>query len=337
MDLSKSLHIVRLDGIHTPDPIFSPSFTHTYVSYPSVPFSTPTVISHLTSPKPANIAITTRVPITEETLQACPDLKLIAVLAIGTDMIDLAACKKYGVTVCNVPAASVESVAEHAIALFFAARRKVVRMHGLTVGGAEWGKTGSLKGEFGECPGTCREEVVGIVGGGELGNRVATICRALGSKVQFAERKNSSSIREGRISFTECLKTSTTIFLTLPLSPESLNLISAPEFALMRQDSLLINVARGGIVDETALVQALTTKEIHAAATDVYIEEPAGMDNVLVRTANEWREEGNELDGRLILSPHIAWWAKSSIEKLRRTVGENIEAWARGESQNLVL
>lgn len=170
-----------------------------------------------------------------------------------------------------------------------------------------------------------------------LGNRVATICRALGSKVQFAERKNSSSIREGRISFTECLKTSTTIFLTLPLSPESLNLISAPEFALMRQDSLLINVARGGIVDETALVQALTTKEIHAAATDVYIEEPAGMDNVLVRTANEWREEGNELDGRLILSPHIAWWAKSSIEKLRRTVGENIEAWARGESQNLVL
>ncbi|KAH9213686.1 D-isomer specific 2-hydroxyacid dehydrogenase [Leptodontidium sp. 2 PMI_412] len=321
MDLSKSLHIVRLDGIHTPDPIFSPSFTHTYVSYPSVPFSTPTVISHLTSPKLANIAITTRVPITEETLQACPDLKLIAVLAIGTDMIDLAACKKYGVTVCNVPAASVESVAEHAIALFFAARRK-------------WGKTGSLKGEFGECPGTCREEVVGIVGGG---NRVATICRALGSKVQFAERKNSSSIREGRISFTECLKTSTTIFLTLPLSPESLNLISAPEFALMRQDSLLINVARGGIVDETALVQALTTKEIHAAATDVYIEEPAGMDNVLVRTANEWREEGNELDGRLILSPHIAWWAKSSIEKLRRTVGENIEAWARGESQNLVL
>jgi len=337
MDESKPLHIVRLDGIHTPDPIFSPSFKHTYTSYPSVPFSTPTIISHLTSPQPANIAITTRIPITEETLQACPDLKLIAVLAIGTDMIDLAACKKHGVTVCNVPAASNESVAEHAIALFFAARRKVVRMHGLTVSGGEWGKTGSLKNEFGECPGTCREEVVGIIGGGELGNRVATICRALGSKVQFAERKTSSSVRDGRVSFKECLRTSTTIFLTLPLSPESLNLISTPEFELMREEALLVNVARGGIVDENALVQALKQKMIHAAATDVFIEEPAGMDNVLVRTAHEWRKEGNELDGRLILSPHIAWWARSSIEKLRRTVGENIEAWANGEPRNIVL
>lgn len=84
-------------------------------------------------------------------------------------MIDLAACKQYGVTVSNVPAASNESVAEHAISLFFALRRKVVRMHGLTVEGSLWGKTGSLKDEFGECPGTCREEVVGVIGGGELG------------------------------------------------------------------------------------------------------------------------------------------------------------------------
>ncbi|KAL2072088.1 hypothetical protein VTL71DRAFT_11431 [Oculimacula yallundae] len=334
---SSPLHIVRLDGIHTPAPIFSPSFPHTYTSHASTPFLTPSIITHLTVPKPANVAITTRVPITEETLQACPDLKLIAVLAIGTDMIDLEACRKYGVTVCNVPAASNESVAEHAVALFFAARRKVVRLHRLTVNGGDWAKTGSLKDEFGELPGTCREEIVGIIGGGELGNRVANICRALGSKVQFAERKNSDTVRDGRVSFIECLKTSTTVFLTLPLSPESLNLISTPEFALMRADTILINVARGGIVDESALVQALKDKKIHAAATDVYVEEPAGMENVLVRTANQWREEGSEFDGRLILSPHIAWWAKSSIEKLRRTVGENIEAWARGEPKNVVF
>ncbi|CZS95217.1 related to D-lactate dehydrogenase [Rhynchosporium agropyri] len=316
------LHIVRLDGIITPDPIFSPSFPHTYTSYPLVPFSSPSIITCLTTPKPANVAITTRVPITEETLQACPALNLIAVLAIGTDMIDLAACKRRGVIVCNVPAASNESVAEHAIALFFAARRKVVRMHGLTVNGNEWGKTGTLKDEFGELPGTCREEIVAIVGAGEL--------------VHFAERKHSDTVRQGRISFVECLQTSTTIFLTLPLSPESLNLISTPEFALMREDAILINVARGGIVDEAALVQALEDKKIHAAATDVFVEEPVMMENVLVRTANRWREEGSPFDGRLILSPHIAWWARSSIEKVRSTVGQNIEAWARGQPSNIV-
>lgn len=166
---SKPPHIVRLDGIHTPPPTFSPSFPHTYTSHDYTPFTDSAIISALTSPVPANVAITTRVPITEVVLKACPQLKMIAVLAIGTDMIDLAACKQYGVTVSNVPAASNESVAEHAISLFFALRRKVVRMHGLTVQGGLWGKTGSLKNEFGECPGTCREEVVGIVGSGELG------------------------------------------------------------------------------------------------------------------------------------------------------------------------
>lgn len=144
-------------------------------------------------------------------------------------------------------------------------------------------------------------------------------------------------MRSGRVSFEECLRTSTTIYLTLPLSPESLNLISTPEFELMREDALLVNVARGGIVDENALVEALKEKKIQGAATDVFLEEPAGLENVLVKTANQWRREENEHDGRLVLSPHIAWWARSSIEKLRRTVAENIEGWVKGEPSNLVL
>lgn len=169
MDTSKPLHIVRLDGIHTPPPTFSPSFPHTYTSHDSTPPFDAIIISHLTVPHPAQVAITTRIPITAAVLQACPSLKLIAVLAIGTDMIDLAACKEHGVIVSNVPAASNESVAEHAIALFFGLRRSVVRMHGLTARGDLWAEKGSLKGYWGECPGTCREEIVGIIGGGELG------------------------------------------------------------------------------------------------------------------------------------------------------------------------
>lgn len=129
-------------------------------------FSPP--VLHISTDNP-QVAITTRIPISAHTLSRLPSLKLIAVLAIGTDMIDLAACKEHNVTVCNVPAASNESVAEQAIALYFALRRRVVRMHGLTVQGSKWGVQGTLKAEFGDCPRTCREEIVGIIGGGELG------------------------------------------------------------------------------------------------------------------------------------------------------------------------
>jgi lactate dehydrogenase-like 2-hydroxyacid dehydrogenase len=137
MDPSKPLNIVRLDGIHTPAPFFSPTFKHTYSSYDYTSSDDTLIISRLLD---ADVCITTRVPITSAT-----------------------------VTVCNVPAASNESVAEQAIALFFALRRNVVRMHGLTSMGSLWGEKMTLKSEFGECPRTCRGEVVGILGGGELG------------------------------------------------------------------------------------------------------------------------------------------------------------------------
>jgi lactate dehydrogenase-like 2-hydroxyacid dehydrogenase len=108
----------------------------------------------------------------------------------------------------------------------------------------------------------------------------------------------------------------------------------------MRPDALIVNVARGGIVDEEALVKGLEEGKIGGAATDVFFEEPAGTGNsVLVRKAREWSDlkgEMGKLSGRLVLSPHIAWWARSSIEKLRGTVAGNIESWAKGEVRNVV-
>lgn len=116
------------------------------------------------------MAITTIVPITRATLLACPSVKLVCALAIGTDHVDLVACKELGVTVCNVPAASNESVAEHAISFYFALRRRTVVLHELAKGGKEWKERGSLKGVFGkEFPVCAKDEVVGIVGPGELG------------------------------------------------------------------------------------------------------------------------------------------------------------------------
>ncbi|TVY85634.1 Glycerate dehydrogenase, partial [Lachnellula willkommii] len=265
----------------------------------------------------ADIAITTRVPISAATLAQCPRLRLIAVFAIGTDMVDLAACRERGVQVCNVPAASNEAVAEHAIALFFALRRNIVGAHNTLVNTEDWVKTGNLTPTFGGLPGTCREEVMGIIGAGELGNRVATIARALGMRVLLSARKNptttSTTTPPDRTPFTTLLSTSTIIILTCPLTPSTKNLISAPEFSLMLPSALLINVARGGIVDEEALVAALKEKKLKGAASDVFVEEPAGEGNsALLR---EMKRGDGELQGRVVVSPHVAWYARSSIEK----------------------
>jgi lactate dehydrogenase-like 2-hydroxyacid dehydrogenase len=151
--------------------------------------------------------------------------------------------------------------------------------------------------------------------------------------VIIAERKGvkKDDVREGRMEFTEAIRTATTLMITCPLNSSTRHMITSTEFQLMRKDAILVNVARGGIVVEEDLVDALKGRIIAGAATDVFENEPAGLDNdVLVR-------EAPGLGGRLTLSPHLAWYAKSSIEKLKGTVRDNIEAFARGEPRNLVV
>ncbi|KAH8687128.1 D-isomer specific 2-hydroxyacid dehydrogenase [Tricladium varicosporioides] len=349
MTSDETINIVRLDGWVCPPPHFSPSFsslsTSTYTNHLRTEPTTDVICERL---KDMDVAITTRIPITREILarEESKRLKLVAVLAIGTDMVDLEACKERGVEVRNVPAASIEAVAEHALGLFFALRRNTVGLHNLVAGSDEWVEKGNLTSHFGGLPGTCKEEVVGIIGAGELGTRIATLCRALGMTVHLSEQKStpSSSVRPNRLPFAETLSTCTTIFLTLPLTPTTTNLISTPELATMRPDALIVNVARGGIIDEEAVIQELKKGTIKGFASDVFFEEPAGGHNsVLVRAVREAEEEKGviaegevDLRGRVVLSPHVAWFARSSIEKLRRVVGENIESWARGEEMNLV-
>jgi lactate dehydrogenase-like 2-hydroxyacid dehydrogenase len=153
-------------------------------------------------------------------------------------------------------------------------------------------------------------------------------------QVLLLDRKEASetSTRSGRIAFSVGLRTCTMFIITCPLTPATRNLISTPELEVMRKDAIVINVARGGIVDEEALVQALKEEKIAGAAADVFIKEPATFeDSALVRAANEdW------VKGKLTLSPHVAWCARSSIEKLRGTVTLNVESWAKGEPVNLV-
>jgi glycerate dehydrogenase len=163
---------------------------------------------------------------------------------------------------------------------------------------------------------------------------VAAIGKALGMTVTLAERKGvpESEVRTGRTAFSTVIAESTVIMMTCPLDATTRNMIGEAELRTMRPDALVINVARGGVIVEEALVRALKEKWIAGAATDVFEVEPAGSENsVLVRAAQE------DKDLNLTLSPHIAWYALSSTERLQVTVVANVEAFAAGQKLNEVF
>jgi glycerate dehydrogenase len=151
--------------------------------------------------------------------------------------------------------------------------------------------------------------------------------------VLLADRKTSITPRLGRTPFTETLSKATVLVVTCPLTPSTTNLISTPELSLLSPDALVINVARGGIVDEEALVLALKENKLKGAASDVFVEEPASEGNSALLGAVKRGDIG---EGRVVLTPHVAWYARSSIERLRRVTGLNIEGWARGKPVNVV-
>lgn len=157
------MKIVCLDACHCPVPAFDVQ-DQQYTEYSNTRRE-----EINTRIEDASIIITTRVAINEENILVCKNLKMVAVMAAGTDIIDRAACKSRGVVVCNIPSASAESVAEHAFALYFAVKRKVVELHNLTLRGKEWPAKRTVIHTFNGLPRTCRMDVLGVVGYGTLG------------------------------------------------------------------------------------------------------------------------------------------------------------------------
>lgn len=162
------------------------------------------------------------------------------------------------------------------------------------------------------------------------GKRIADMAQLLGMKVIIGERKGAGVIRDGRMAFEEVLKTSTVLVLILPRTPESLGLISTADFATMSPQSILVNVSRGGIVDEIALVQALKDGVIAGAAVDVFLEEPAGPSNSALLS-----QEASELN--LICTPHMAWVATATTKLLQEITRANVESWCAGKPTNVVV
>ncbi|TVY41658.1 Glycerate dehydrogenase [Lachnellula subtilissima] len=319
---SKVHRIVCLDECHCPSPTFT--IAHTYKGYDNTPLEL--VAERI---KHATIVISTRVKIPDAAIAQCPDLQFIAVMAAGFDIVDVKKCHERGIKVSNIPSASAEAVAEHAFTLYLSAKRRVVELHNLTREGVEWPlrKTGTHK--YNGVPRTCKSETMGIVGYGNLGKRIEDIAKAMRMAVIIADRKGTppNATRPGRTDFTQTLQKSDVLILCCPLDASTRGMIGEAELKLMDSRSLLVNVARGGVVDEAALVKALQNGWISGAAVDVFASEP------VTPSTSPLLADGIP---NITLSPHVAWYADSSIKNVQATINSNIESFVAGHPDNLV-
>ena len=253
-----------------------------------------------------------------EAIEQLPELGHITVCGIGTDSIDLVAAKEHGVLVSNIPGKTAPVVAEHSFALMWAIAKQVTwYMDSMRAG--MWTK---MDGMF------LAGKTVGIIGTGNIGAEMARLCRAVGMNV-IAWTFNPSDERAARlgvefVEFPELLERSDVISIHIQQTPESYHMIGEPELATMKPGALLVNVARGPIVDEVALVNALNSGHLGGAALDVFEEEPLPENHPLLDCEHA------------ILTPHIADMTPEGLDLLNQGVVENTLAYLNGTPQNIV-
>jgi glycerate dehydrogenase len=307
--------IVFLDRSTVEANLRAADFPHSYKEYAVT--STNEIVDRL---RDATIAIINKVPMREATLAKLPKLKLIAVAATGTDVVDKTYCKAHGITVSNIRNYAFNTVPEHVFALAFALRRNLLAYRD-DVRGGRWQACDQFC--FFDHPiRDMRGSTLGIVGYGAIGKSVGRIAEAFGQRVLAYD----IFPQPGLTGFETLLRESDIVTLHLPLTPETKNMIGARELRLMKNDALLINTGRGGLVDEEALADALTNKIIGGAGFDVLTVEPPKQGNIL-------------LDLRLpnfIVTPHVAWASREAMQILADQLIDNIDAFAAGKPQNVV-
>jgi glycerate dehydrogenase len=312
-------HIVFLDRDSLPAAVRTPSFAHTWGEHAaSAPFE---VVERL---RGATIAITNKVPLRAADLAQLPDLKMIAVAATGTDIVDLAACRERGIIVSNIRNYSLVSVPEHCFSLILALRRNLAA-YAADVKAGKW-RNATQFCLFDHPISDLAGSTLGIVGYGALGRRVAQIGRAFGMKVVVASRSPVDDAEVTMLPLAELLATADVVSLHLPLNDKTRHMIGAAELATMKKTALLINTARGGLVDEAALAAALKSGVIGGAGFDVLTKEPPTDGNPLL-----------ELDQpNFILTPHVAWASAGAMQTLADMLVDNIEAFVAGAPKNIV-
>ncbi len=270
------------------------------------------------------VVLLNKVRLPRAVLQAATDLRFIGLTATGTDNIDLDCARQRGIAVCNIRGYCTQSVVEHVFGVLLNLTHNLARFRQLVQQGA-WARSD----EFCLLNFPIRELsalTLGVVGYGELGKGVARCGEFFGMDVLIAERPQASEVREGRIAFEALLEKADVLSLHCPLTPSTRGLIGERELATMKNSALLINTARGGLVDSAALVAALQKGEIAGAAIDVLPQEPPVAGDPLLDCAHP----------NLIVTPHIAWGTVEARQAGLDQLAAAFLAFQRGERMNRV-
>jgi len=312
-------HIVFLDRASLRANVRRPALEHDWQEYPATPADE--AAGRL---QEATIAITNKVPLRAATLERLPQLKMIAVAATGYDVIDLHATRARGIAVANIRNYALHTVPEHTFTLIAALRRNLLAYRA-DVERGRWQQSEQFC--FFDHPiRDLHGATLGIVGEGVLGQGTAGIARAFGMRVLFADHAPPKAPGIEYTPLGELLAQSDVVSLHVPLTTATRNMIGIEELRRMKRTALLINTARGGLVDERALVQALREGLIAGAGFDVLTTEPPRDGNPLLELSLP----------NFILTPHIAWASDGAMQSLADQLIDNIEAWAAGRAQNLV-
>ena len=315
--------IVYLEGESIIADVRRPDFPHCWVEHATT--LPPQVAGRLAG---ATIAIVNKLPVDAALIAALPDLQMVAVAATGTNNIDLDACRRRGIVVSNIRGYAVHTVPEHVFALLLALSRNVVAYRQAVAAG-NWQRSGQFC-----CIDYPIRDLHGatltVIGSGSLGGGVIRLAEAFGMRVLRSERKGAPSVRPGYTAFEQALREADAVSLHCPLTPETKHLLGEPELRTMRPSALLINTARGGLVDEAALVRALQQGWIAGAGFDVLSVEPPSTGNVLL--APQVLALPN-----FLLTPHVAWASRPAMQALADQLTANLEAFNRGEPQNQVV
>ena len=273
----------------------------------------------------ATIVLTNKVPFTAATLEQLPNLKFIAVTATGYNVVDTVAASKYGVVVSNVPEYSTLSVAQHVFAMLLSFLHRPAEHHQAVVAG-QWQAIGDFSftlAPIHELAG----KTIGIVGLGRTGRATAAIAAAFGMRVVANSRRQINPLPGDDfewLSVEQLFEQADVVSIHCPQTDESKGFIDAKLLSRMKSSSILINTARGGLVDEQALADTLNAGGIAGALLDVCSTEPIGADNPLLSARN------------CVITPHIAWATVAARQRLMQTTAENVEAFLKGQPQNVV-
>ncbi|WP_455221458.1 2-hydroxyacid dehydrogenase [Kaarinaea lacus] len=271
-----------------------------------------------------DIVVANKVNLKKQHIIQAKQLKLVCIAATGTNNIDLEAAAQADIRVANVTNYATPSVVQHVFCLLLALVRNL-NQYQTAIKGGRWQQSEFfclLDYSITELA----DKTMGIIGYGVLGKAVATVAEAFGMRVLVADRKGATP-RDGRVAFEQLMAKSDVVSLHCPLTPETSNLIDEQALSLMKPSAILINTARGGIVNEAALVNALKLGKLGGAGFDVLSEEPPVQGNPLldIQLPN------------LIVTPHIAWASMESRQRVINEVAKNIAAFIQGEPRNVVV